>query len=183
MKGLADYIHDRGLKAGIYSSPGPTTCGKCAGSWLHEAQDARTFAEWGYDFIKYDWCSYSQVVGGEVPNPHGVPIRKGSKDDAYATYPFKVMGEHLRAQKRDIVFSLCQYGGNDVWKWGSSVGGSARISPPPTRSLAAGPIRICSSSVGSAGVARARHPSARTSNTRTSASGACSPLLCSSVAT
>ena len=54
-----------------------------------------------------------------------MPVRKGSKDDAYATYPFKVMGEHLRAQKRDIVFSLCQYGGNDVWKWGSSVGGSA----------------------------------------------------------
>ena len=125
MKGLADYIHDRGLKAGIYSSPGPTTCGKCAGSWLHEAQDARTFAEWGYDFLKYDWCSYGQVVGGEVANPHGVPVRKGSKDDAFMTYPFKVMGDQLRAQKRDIVFSLCQYGNNDVWKWGSSVGGSA----------------------------------------------------------
>jgi alpha-galactosidase len=125
MKGLADYIHDRGLKAGIYSSPGPTTCGNCAGSWLHEAQDARTFAEWGYDFIKYDWCSYGQVVGGEVPNPVGVPVRKGSKDDAFMTHPFKVMGDHLRAQKRDIVFSLCQYGNNDVWKWGSSVGGSA----------------------------------------------------------
>lgn len=125
MKGLADYIHDRGLKAGIYSSPGPTTCGRCAGSWLHEAQDARTFAEWGYDFLKYDWCSYGQVVGGEVPNPHGVPVRKGSKDDAYAIHPFKVMGEQLRAQKRDILFSLCQYGNNDVWKWGSAVGGSA----------------------------------------------------------
>jgi len=125
MKGLADYIHARGLKAGIYSSPGPTTCGNCAGSWLHEAQDARTFAEWGYDFLKYDWCSYGQVVGGEVANPHGVPVRKGSKDDAYMTYPFKVMGDQLRAQKRDIVFSLCQYGNNDVWKWGSAVGGSA----------------------------------------------------------
>lgn len=125
MKGLADYIHDRGLKAGIYSSPGPTTCGRCAGSWLHEAQDARTFAEWGYDFLKYDWCSYGMVVGGEVPNPVGVPVRKGAKDDAYAIHPFKVMGEQLRAQKRDIVFSLCQYGNNDVWKWGSAVGGSA----------------------------------------------------------
>jgi alpha-galactosidase len=125
MKGLADYIHERGLKAGIYSSPGPTTCGRCAGSWLHEAQDARTFAEWGYDFLKYDWCSYGMVVGGEVPNPVGVPVRKGAKDDAYAIHPFKVMGEQLRAQKRDIVFSLCQYGSNDVWKWGSSVGGSA----------------------------------------------------------
>jgi len=125
MKGLADYIHARGLKAGIYSSPGPTTCGKCAGSWLHEAQDAQTFAEWGYDFLKYDWCSYGQVVGGEVPNPVGVPVRKGSKDDAYAIHPFKVMGDQLRAQKRDIVFSLCQYGNNDVWKWGASVGGAA----------------------------------------------------------
>jgi alpha-galactosidase len=125
MKGLADYIHARGLKAGLYSSPGPTTCGKCAGSWLHEEQDARTFAEWGFDFLKYDWCSYSSVVEGKVPTPSGVPVRKGSKDDAYASHPFKVMGGYLRAQKRDIVFSLCQYGNNDVWKWGAAVGGSS----------------------------------------------------------
>jgi alpha-galactosidase len=124
MKGLADYIHARGLKAGLYSSPGPTTCGGCAGSWSHEAQDARTYADWGFDFLKYDWCSYGLVVDGKVPNPAGVPVRKGSKDDAYAIHPFKVMGEQLRAQKRDIVFSLCQYGGNDVWKWGAAVGGS-----------------------------------------------------------
>ena len=125
MKGLADHIHGLGLKAGIYSSPGPTTCGGCAGSWLHEAQDARTYAEWGFDLLKYDWCSYGMVVDGKVPNPVGAPVRKDSKDDAYAIHPFKVMGEQLRAQRRDIVFSLCQYGNNDVWKWGASVGGSA----------------------------------------------------------
>jgi alpha-galactosidase len=125
MKGLADYLHERGLKAGLYSSPGPTTCGGCAGSWLHEAQDARTFAEWGFDFLKYDWCSYSSVVDGKVPNPGNVPVRKGSQDDAYAIHPFRVMGGALREQPRDIVFSLCQYGTADVWKWGSSVGGSS----------------------------------------------------------
>ncbi len=125
MKGLADYIHGLGLKAGIYSSPGPTTCGGCTGSWLHEGQDAHTYAEWGFDFLKYDWCSYGMVVDGKVPNPVGAPVRKGAKDDSYAIHPFKVMGDQLRAQKRDIVFSLCQYGNNDVWKWGASVGGSA----------------------------------------------------------
>jgi alpha-galactosidase len=124
MKGLADYLHDRGLKAGLYSSPGPTTCGKCAGSWLHEAQDARTFAEWGYDFLKYDWCSYGLVVDGKVANPAGVPVRKNSRGDDFAIHPFKVMGAALREQPRDIVFSLCQYGNAEVWKWGSAVGGS-----------------------------------------------------------
>ncbi|MEI6248794.1 MAG: NPCBM/NEW2 domain-containing protein [Verrucomicrobiota bacterium] len=125
MKGLVDYLHERGLKAGIYSSPGPTTCGKCAGSWLHEEQDARTFAEWGFDFLKYDWCSYASVVDGKVESPRNVPVRKNSRDDAYAIHPFRVMGGFLREQKRDIVFSLCQYGNNDVWKWGAAVNGSS----------------------------------------------------------
>ena len=124
MKGLADYVHDRGLKIGLYSSPGPTTCGKCAGSWLHEEQDAKTFAQWGFDFLKYDWCSYGSVVDGAVANPLNVPVRKNSKNDDFAIHPFKVMGGFLRDQPRDIIFSLCQYGNNDVWKWGASVNGN-----------------------------------------------------------
>jgi alpha-galactosidase len=124
MKGLADYVHDRGLKIGLYSSPGPTTCGRCAGSWLHEAQDAKTYAKWNFDYLKYDWCSYGDVVDGNVTNPLDVPVRKNSKDDNFAIYPYKVMGDLLREQNRDIVFSLCQYGGHDVWKWGGSVNGS-----------------------------------------------------------
>ena len=64
MKGLCDYIHSLGLKAGIYSSPGPTTCGGCLASWLHEDQDAQSYADWGFDYLKYDWCSYTRVAPG-----------------------------------------------------------------------------------------------------------------------
>ena len=62
MKGIADYIHAKGFKAGLYSSPGPTTCGGCTGSWQHEAQDAKTYADWGFDYLKHDWCSYWNVA-------------------------------------------------------------------------------------------------------------------------
>ena len=125
MKGLADYIHKLGLKAGLYSSPGPWTCGGCAGSWQHEAQDAQTYAEWGFDYLKYDWCSYGSVVSSEVTNvakvkSNGSPWKK----DEEAIYPYKIMGEFLRKQNRDIVFSLCQYGMADVWNWGGAVNGN-----------------------------------------------------------
>ncbi len=65
MKGLADYIHAKGLKAGLYTSPGPFTCAGFAGTYQHEEQDARQYAEWGFDFLKYDWCSYGRVVQGD----------------------------------------------------------------------------------------------------------------------
>src|SRR6185295_10481879 len=57
MRALADYVHSKGLKIGIYSSPGPETCGGYEGSYGHEAQDAKTYADWGIDYLKYDWCS------------------------------------------------------------------------------------------------------------------------------
>lgn len=110
MKALADYIHSKGLKAGLYSSPGPYTCGGCTGSWLHELQDARSYAEWGYDYLKYDWCSYDAVATG--------------KDREYHTRPYFLMGRFLRMQPRDIVFSLCQYGNENVPVWGEQCGGS-----------------------------------------------------------
>ncbi len=126
MKGLADYIHSLGLKAGLYSSPGPWTCGGCTGSWRHERQDAETYAKWGFDYLKYDWCSYGEIAAGKDPNAKGIPLWNGSATDpAGAIYPYKVMGQYLREQPRDIVFSLCQYGMADVWKWGGSVHGTS----------------------------------------------------------
>jgi alpha-galactosidase len=125
MKGLADYIHNLGLKAGLYSSPGPWTCGGCAASWQHEAQDARTYAKWGFDYLKYDWCSYGEIASGGDPAAKGIPLwGKTATNEAGAIYPYKVMGDLLRQQNRDIVFSLCQYGMADVWKWGGSVHGN-----------------------------------------------------------
>ena len=109
MKGLADYVHTLGLKIGLYSSPGPTTCGGCVGSWKHELLDAQTYAEWGFDYLKYDWCSYSQVSGSS-----------SLKD---LMRPYLLMSTALRAQKRDIVHSLCQYGMGNVSTWGDQAGG------------------------------------------------------------
>ncbi len=110
MKGLADYIHAKGLKAGLYTSPGVSTCTGCAGSYGHEVQDAQQFARWGFDFLKYDWCSYSRVAGRDPDL------------DAMMT-PYRLMGEELKKQKRDIVLNLCQYGMGEVWKWGRMVEG------------------------------------------------------------
>lgn len=110
MKALADYVHSMGLKLGIYSSPGPTTCGGYTGSWRHEDLDAQTWADWGIDYVKYDWCSYGDVATGD-----GLPrLRK----------PYEVMRAALDKVDRDIVFSLCQYGMGDVWEWGGDVGGN-----------------------------------------------------------
>jgi alpha-galactosidase len=126
MKGMADYIHNLGLKAGLYSSPGPWTCGGCAASWQHEEQDAKIYAKWGFDYLKYDWCSYGGIASGKITNITTVPLwgQTATNTDG-AIYPYKVMGNFLRAQKRDIVFSLCQYGDADVWKWGGSVNGNS----------------------------------------------------------
>ncbi len=109
MKALADEVHALGLKLGIYSSPGPKTCGGYEGSYRHELQDARTYAKWGIDYLKYDWCSYGQIA----------------KDNSLVELqkPYKVMREALDSVDRDIVYSLCQYGMGDVWKWGNQVGG------------------------------------------------------------
>jgi len=108
MKGLADYIHAKGLKAGLYTSPGPWTCGGYVGAYQHEATDARKFAEWGFDFLKYDWCSYGSVAGGS--------------DFAHLKTPYQLMWGELQKLDRDMVFNLCQYGMGDVWKWGGDVG-------------------------------------------------------------
>ena len=110
MKALCEYVHAKGLKIGIYSSPGPTTCGGFTGSYQHEAQDAKTYADWGIDYLKYDWCGYQTIS----PN-HDLPELKK---------PYFVMEAELKNLDRDIVYSLCQYGWGDVWKWGPQVGGN-----------------------------------------------------------
>ena len=129
MKSLTDYIHSLGLKAGIYSSPGRVTCGKCEGSLGHELQDAESWAEWGFDYVKYDWCSYREVFWKETGLDGWLWREDGgvSTNLAYReafVKPYRLMGECLRKQQRDIVFSLCQYGMGQVEQWGESVGGN-----------------------------------------------------------
>jgi alpha-galactosidase len=121
MKELGDYLHGNGLKMGIYSSPGPWTCGGCAGSYGYEKQDAESYAQWGVDYLKYDWCSYGGVIDGLPDNdPSKVPSLafNGGGDLEKGVKPFKLMGNLLKQQPRDMVYNLCQYGMGDVWKWG-----------------------------------------------------------------
>jgi alpha-galactosidase len=106
--GLVKYIHDKGLKAGIYTSPGPWTCAHFVGAYEHEGQDARKFAEWGFDFLKYDWCSYSDLHPG--------------KSLADFQKPYQQMSGELQKLDRDIILNLCQYGMANVWEWGGTVG-------------------------------------------------------------
>ena len=112
MKSLTEYIHTRGLKAGIYTSPGPLTCDEFSGSYGHESADAKQFASWGFDFLKYDWCSYEGVVGGDH-----------SRETLMK--PYRLMGEILRRQDRDIILNFCQYGLGNVWEWGEETGGQS----------------------------------------------------------
>lgn len=107
MKALADYVHSKGLKLGIYSGPGPRTCAGYPGSYGHEAQDAKTFAAWGIDYLKYDWCSAATIY-----------------KDAQLQAVYQKMGDALQATGRPIVYSLCEYGRGHVEKWGPEVGGN-----------------------------------------------------------
>ncbi|HTJ00890.1 MAG TPA: NPCBM/NEW2 domain-containing protein [Dongiaceae bacterium] len=123
MKGLADYVHSKGLKIGLYSSPGPWTCGGCVASWQHETEDAESYAKWGFDYLKYDWCSYGGIAESGAP---GLPPWNKNGDNLAAyQYPYRVMRAALDQQHRDILFSFCQYGMGDVWKWGKEVGGNS----------------------------------------------------------
>ena len=107
MNALADYVHARGLKLGIYSSPGPRTCGGYLGSYGHEEQDAKTYAAWGIDYLKYDWCSAGRIY-----------------PDSQLQAGYQKMGAALQHSGRPIVYSLCEYGMGDVWQWGPQVGGN-----------------------------------------------------------
>ncbi len=101
MKKLADYLHSKGFKFGIYSCAGTRTCGDYPGSWGHEFQDARLFASWGVDYLKYDWCSTGTA----------------NAQDAY-----KRIRDGLYAAGRPVVLSICEWGQNKPWEWGADVG-------------------------------------------------------------
>jgi len=101
MKALADYLHARGLKFGVYSDAGTKTCQGRPGSRGYEYQDARTYASWGVDYLKYDWCS------------HGT-------QNAEASY--RLMRDALDASGRLITFSICEWGSNKPWLWAGGIG-------------------------------------------------------------
>lgn len=101
MKALADYVHSKGLKFGLYSDAGTQTCGKRPGSKGYEEKDAQTYASWGVDYLKYDWCF-----------TEGMDQR-----DAYGR-----MSRHLRATGRDILFSMCEWGSSKPWLWAQGTG-------------------------------------------------------------
>ncbi len=117
MKGLADYIHSKGLKFGLYTGPGPKTCAGAVASYGHEAQDAKMFAAWGVDYLKYDLCSFREIMkrdsGGNV-----------QKSDAIMQAAYEKMHRDLLSTGRPIVYSMCQYGWGKVWTWGPQVGGN-----------------------------------------------------------
>jgi alpha-galactosidase len=101
MKAVGDYLHERGFKFGIYNCAGTKTCGGYPGGWGHEFQDALKYAEWGVDYLKYDWCN------------------SGTADakDAYMR-----MRDALYAAKRPVVFSICEWGHSKPWEWAKDVG-------------------------------------------------------------
>ena len=107
MKALTAYVHSKGLKIGIYSSQGPRTCAGYEGSYGHVAQDAKSFADWGFDYLKYDLCS------GEWFYADADTVKRS----------YHEMGAALQATGREMIYSLCEYGRFDVGSWGRDVGG------------------------------------------------------------
>ena len=115
MKALADYVHSKGLKLGIYSSPGPQTCARYEGSYGHEEQDAKMYAEWGIDYLKYDLCGFRQIMEQKAPGDRAAQMKL-----MYEAYD--KMGKALKETGRPIVYSFCQYGWDSVWEWGPQIG-------------------------------------------------------------
>ena len=117
MKALADYVHSKGLKLGIYSSPGDKTCAGFAGSLDHEQQDADLYASWGIDFLKYDLCGFRK---------HMLQVAPGDtlKQDQMMRAAYEKMHQAILKTGRPMVYSLCQYGFDSVWQWAPEVGGN-----------------------------------------------------------
>ncbi len=202
MKGLGEYVHAKGLKFGIYSGPGPTTCQGLAAAWQHEQQDAKTWASWGVDYIKYDWCNYDEAIGGR-PQMSDLPALQK---------PYQLLRTCIDNLDRDVTYSLCQYGWGNVWTWGDNAdingnlwqlalatsppgpmsgcpcraSGSSRTGTKNMPGPATGTIPTCSWWAAWAWPMAARPSpptSPRTSSSHTSASGPCWPLRCCWVAT
>ncbi len=118
MKALADYVHSKGLKIGIYSSPGPKTCAGYEGSFGHEEQDAKLYASWGIDYLKYDLCSFiPDVMEKQAPQDRAAQMKL--MHTAYVK-----MADALKSTGHPIVFSLCQYGWDAPWEWAPALGGN-----------------------------------------------------------
>ncbi|MGH9344698.1 MAG: glycoside hydrolase family 27 protein [Terriglobia bacterium] len=141
MKALGDYIHSKGLKFGMYTGPGPKTCGGAEASYGHEAQDARMFASWGVDFLKYDLCTFREIMvqksgatAKSTASPASAlgyaeimeqePNAVVEKGDAAMRAAYLKMHQALLETGRPILFSMCQYGEAKVWEWGPRVGGN-----------------------------------------------------------
>jgi len=115
MKSLIDYVHSKGLKIGLYSDAGHKTCEGRAGSLNFEKQDAETYAKWGVDYLKYDWC-FTSSPDKQMP-------RKGTQSAKFIKSSYKVMGDELKKTGKDIVYSICSWGRGKPWEWGKDVGG------------------------------------------------------------
>jgi alpha-galactosidase len=141
MKALGDYIHSKGLKFGIYTGPGPETCGGAPASYGHVEQDAKMFASWGVDFVKYDLCTFREIMVKESGAEAGMSAQHATapgyeeimqhepdavveKADGIMEAAYEQMHQAILASGRPMVFSLCQYGYAKVWKWGPKVGGN-----------------------------------------------------------
>jgi len=110
MKAVADYVHSKGLKFGIYSDAGTQTCGEQPGSFGFEEKDAKLFSDWGVDYLKYDYCFCPDFASEN--NDYMMPIAR-----------YKAMGDALKATGRPIVYSICEWGPRSPWLWGKDVGG------------------------------------------------------------
>jgi alpha-galactosidase len=110
IKALADYVHGKGLKFGIYSDAGTQTCGEMPGSYGYEEKDAQLFADWGIDYLKYDYCFCPDYAS--LNNDYRSAIER-----------YRKMGDALKATGRPIVYSICEWGPRSPWLWGKEVGG------------------------------------------------------------
>jgi alpha-galactosidase len=110
IKALAEYVHNKGLKFGIYSDAGTQTCGEQPGSYGYEEKDAKLFAEWGVDYLKYDYCFCTDYASE-------------NNDYKMAIDRYRKMGDALKATGRSIIYSICEWGPRSPWLWGKEVGG------------------------------------------------------------
>ncbi len=117
MKALAEYVHSKGLKLGIYSSPGPQTCARYEGSYGHEQQDADLYASWGIDYLKYDLCGFRRIMDQEAPGDK-------LKQNEMMRAAYEKMHQAILKTGRPMVYSMCQYGFDAVWQWAPQVGGN-----------------------------------------------------------
>lgn len=115
MKALADYVHSKGLKLGIYSSPGDKTCARFEGSLGHEQQDADLYASWGIDYLKYDLCGLRRKMVQDAPGD-------SLKQDQIMRAAYEKMHQAILKTGRPMLYSLCQYGFDAVWQWDPEVG-------------------------------------------------------------